>query len=173
MASLRSILGFINWPSFFLAGFLAGVAKVAVYQLTGNEPFENSPTLLQSVFVLVFSSMVFYALIYVLFIHNATGFASNKILDRIIKAIWTGLGQVFISILVMPWFFKAQYSGPNPKAPEPPEGTLEAVAMVNWDLLPWDYSVFWEFCLIYLTYALVIVFVYKSPAEKRAKQGGG
>ena len=161
MARLKSILGFINWPSFFLAGFLASTAKVIVYQLTGNEPFRNSPTLLQSVFVLVFSGMVAYALIYVLFIHNATGFASNKLLDRILKAVWTGTGQAFMSIIGMPGFFQAAYTGPDPKHPE---------ATLNLNLLPWDYGIYVEFLLIYLTYAFVFVFVYKSPAEKQAKQ---
>ena len=171
MATLKSILSFVNWRSFLWAGLLANVAKFIVFSVTGNEPLvggqsllpDASPFFQYGVAALLFMvfGQGFYALVYVYIFHNATGFASGTLWDRIMKAVVAGFAMGFIGIIVMPYVFTVEYLGPNPAHPE---------IMVDWNLLPWDYIVCWERLFIYLVFALVMVFVYKSPAEKLAKK---
>ena len=71
------------------------------------------------------------------------------------------LGMAFIAVISMPWFFTIAYMGPDPRHPE---------IAVDWQLLPWEYGIFWEYLLIYFAFALVMAFVYKSPAQKQPER---
>ena len=171
MARLKSILGFVNWRSYLWAVLLATIAKFIVYALTGNEPLasgsdalpEASPLVQNGVAAVGFLIVgyVFYGLLYVLFVHNASGFARSTLWDRLTKASVAALGMAFIAVISMPWFFTIAYTGPDPRHPE---------IAVDWQLLPWEYGIFWEYLLIYFAFALVMAFVYKSPAQKQPKR---
>lgn len=171
MASIKSIWRFVNWRSFLWAGLLANIAKFIVFYLTGNDPLANGTTLLPDaspllqillgVLIFMLIGQVFYALVYVFIIHNASGFAASEPLNGIIKAVVAAFFQIYLGFLVMPWIFTLHYIGPDP---ENPGQSLDAF------LLPWDWGDFGLRFPIYFAYSLVMVFVYKNPAEQQAMQ---
>ena len=150
MARLKSILGFVNWPSFLLAGLVANIAKAIAFLLVGKSLVINGAQVLPDAEPLVqdlvgagifiFSGQVFYALVYIFFFHNAKGFASNKLWDLIVKALAVGFAEAFLSIVVMPYSGDVSWLG-----------AMKAL-------------------FGYVAFAFGMVFVYKSPAEKQAKE---
>ena len=171
MTNATFIRRFVNWRSFLWAGLLANIAKFIVFYLTGNDPLANgagllpnaSPLLQNLLGVLIFMAIgqIFYALVYVLIIHNASGFAATEPLNGIMKAVVATFFQIYLGFLAMPWIFNLHFVGPDPSNP---------TQTVDLNLVPWDWGDFWLRFPIYFVYSLVMVFVYKSPAEKQAQQ---